>query len=84
MSYNVQVKQSYKEDFLQIIQTLQKLGMVESCETSNEMSLPNLDMEDKDILAMLKNGEDQMANGQYLNHEDALKFLQLWKKLRKK
>lgn len=83
VTYQIQIPDSNKEAFLDILKSLKRLGVVSSFRVSNSIVQPGDPMKEKELLAMLQASEKQAANGLVIPGEGALAFVKAWRQLKK-
>ncbi|MEN0049387.1 MAG: hypothetical protein AAF806_20170 [Bacteroidota bacterium] len=84
MTYQIQVSSNTKDDFVKIIQSLQNIGVVENFQESKSWALEGSELSEKELLAALKEREQEIAEGQFFTTTELRKFLKVWRQMGKR
>jgi len=79
MTYQIQIKSDLNEDFIQIIQSLKNIGLVENFRQADSLSLENSPLSESSLLKVLKEREKEIEDGNFLTQGELIKFLKLWR-----
>lgn len=78
VTYQIQIPESNREAFLDILKSLKRLGVVSSFHVSDSFVQPGDPIDEKDLLAMLEISEKQAVAGLVVPGEEALAFVKAW------
>lgn len=84
MTYQIQIKSDLNEDFIQIIQSLKNIGLVENFHQADSLSLEGSPLSESSLLKVLKEREKEIEDGNFLTQGELIKFLKLWRNFQKK
>ena len=84
MTYQIQIKPSLHNDFLQIIQSLKNLGLIETFHQTENLSLDGPPLSESSLLKVLKERSQEIGDGDFLSQEELIKFLKLWRNFQSK
>jgi len=84
MTYQIQIKSDLNEDFIQIIQSLKNIGLVENFRQADSLSLEGNSLSESSLLKVLKEREQEIEDGNFLTQGELIKFLKLWRNFQKK
>ena len=91
MTILVDVKEDNREDFLQILQSLKNTGVIEFFQRTNQTddSLKSLNtdetpLSEDELIEILARRSEDVKNGNYLPHDEAVKFMQAWRRIKRK
>jgi hypothetical protein len=84
MIYQVEVKEANNSDFLQIIQSLKNVGVVLSFHGNESIAKEGNSLTENELLLLLKERETDIENGNSLSHDEAIKFMKLWRQINRK
>lgn len=79
MMYQIQVNASADKDFLQIIESLKNIGVVENFEANSKWGLPGEAITESELLKALKARSAEIKEGNFFSTDELKKFLKLWK-----
>lgn len=79
MTYQVQIKSVHDEDFIQIMQSLKNIGLVENFRQKDTSFLEDAILSKSNLQEVLKEREKEIENGNFLTQEELIKFLKLWR-----
>jgi len=65
MTYQIQIKSDLNEDFIQIIQSLKNIGLVENFRQADSLSLENSPLSESSLLKVLKEREKEIEDGNF-------------------
>ena len=80
MTYHINVKQSNIKEFLQIIQSLRSLGVIESFNSSRDLIEDGEPIEEQTLLNILHNSKDEIKAGKSLSLDEVKEQIKNWKK----
>jgi hypothetical protein len=84
MVYQIEVKEANNADFLQIIQSLKNIGLVAAFERKERLASEGNPMSENDLMAVLQERQDDIAAGNSLSQDEAIKFMKLWRQINRK
>jgi hypothetical protein len=84
MVYQIEVKPDNNADFLQIIQSLKNIGLVTAFERKESLSSEGSPMSETELMSLLKERQADMAAGNSMTQDEAIKFLKLWRQINRK
>ncbi|MEM6321015.1 MAG: hypothetical protein AAF960_25340 [Bacteroidota bacterium] len=80
MIYQINVQQSKVEEFLLIIQSLKKLGVVKSVQSPESLSIPSDNSTTTEqLIQRLNRAEEEVAVGKVVPSEQVKKMIENWK-----
>ena len=65
MTYQIQIDNSNSDDFLKILQSLKNIGLVKSIKETGSLALEGDQLNEKDLLSVLKEREKEMDEGDF-------------------
>ena len=80
MTYHINVKQSNIKEFLQIIDSLRSLGVIESFQTSKNLVQEGEPLKEEILLNILENSKNEIKDGKSFTLSDVKKQIESWKK----
>jgi predicted methyltransferase len=80
MTYHINVSKANVKEFLQIIQSLRSLGVVESYSSAVDLVRPGESIEEETMLNILEHSNNEIKKGKSISHEEVKKQLAAWKK----
>ena len=80
MTYQIQIAPSKQGEFLQIIESLQRLGVIKKYQRSESLVVPGEPISVDALLQTLEESERQADEGLSFSTAEAKVFLQAWKK----
>ena len=80
MTYHINVKQSNIKEFLQIIDSLRSLGVIESFQTSINLVQEGEPLKEEILLNILENSKKERKDGKSFTLSDVKKQIETWKK----
>ncbi|HRI61247.1 MAG TPA: hypothetical protein PK228_16015 [Saprospiraceae bacterium] len=83
VTYQIQIPESQKDAFLNIIQSLQSVGMVKSFKPAVSLVTPGEPVSTDKLLAVLEESERQVKEGFSFSTDEATAFLTAWKSRKK-
>ncbi len=84
MVYQIEVKPANNADFLQIIQSLKNVGLVTAFERKESIASQGSPMSETELMSLLQERQADMAAGNSMTQEEAIKFLKLWRQINRK
>ena len=79
MTYHINVSKANIKEFLQIISSLKKLGVIESVVSTSDLVREGKPIEIKTFLNILKNSEQEIEEKHSLSMEKVKKQIESWK-----
>jgi len=81
MTYHINIKNSKTEEFLLIIESLKKLGVVQSFKTADSLAIPGTEepVTTKELIKVLDKAEKESMAGKILPSEQVKKMIESWK-----
>lgn len=80
MIYQINVQKSKVEEFLLIIQSLKKLGVVKSVQSSESLAIPSDNpATTEQLMQRLNRAEDEVESGKVVRSEQVQKMIESWK-----
>lgn len=83
MTYQIQITPSKQSEFLQIVDTLKKLGVVENYQRSESYVTPGDSVAIDTLLQTLEESENQTVKGLSFTTAEAKIFLKAWQQRKK-
>lgn len=83
VTYQIQIPESQKEAFLNIIQSLKSVGMVKSFRPTLSLAAPGKQIPTETLLTVLEESEQQTKEGFSFSTNEASAFLAAWKNRRR-
>ncbi len=83
VTYQIQIPESKKEAFLEMLQSLARLGIVSSFKLSDNVVQPGAALDDEALLSMLQTSEKEVAEGQVFTGQEAVEFIKAWRQRKK-
>jgi hypothetical protein len=80
MTYQIQIAPSKQVEFLQIIESLHRLGVIEKYQRAESLVVPGEPVPLDALLQTLEESEQQIENGLSFSTAEAKVFLETWKK----
>ena len=80
MTYHINVKKTNIKEFLQIIQSLRSLGVIESFISSRDLVVEGEPIDEQTLLDVLKNSKDEIKSGKHFTMEEIKEQIKNWKK----
>jgi len=80
MTYHINVKQDNIKEFLQIIRSLKKLGVIESVESNLDLVQEGDALDEDTLLNVLKFSKEEIKEGKSFSMDDVKKQIENWKK----
>jgi hypothetical protein len=80
MTYQIQIAPSKQVEFLQIIESLHRLGVIEKYQRAESLVVPGEPVPLDALLQTLEESEQQIENGLSFSTAEAKVFLEAWKK----
>ena len=84
MVYQIEVKPANNADFLQIIQSLKNIGLVTAFERKESLASKGGPISETELMSLLQERQADMAAGNSMTQEEAIKFLKLWRQINRK
>ena len=84
MVYQIEVKPDNNADFLQIIQSLKNVGLVTAFERKENHVNEGSPMSEAELMSLLRERQADMAAGNSMTQDEAIKFLKLWRQINRK
>ena len=82
MTYQINIKKSKTEEFLLIIESLKKLGVVQSFKTTNSLVIPPKDgspISTDQLMEVLEEAEKNITESKVMPSEQVHQMIQNWK-----
>lgn len=79
VTYQVQIPESNQEAFLNIIRSLQSLGVITSFSASDNLIHPGSPIPIENLLAILKTSEQQVTDGLVIPAEQVGDYMKSWR-----
>ena len=83
MVYQIKVSQSKQAEFLQIIESLFRLGVVEKYNEAESTVVPGEALNADDLLKTLAESKQQIKDGLSFSPEEAKVFIKAWQQRKK-
>jgi hypothetical protein len=83
MVYQIQITPSKQGEFVQIIESLQKLGVIKQFRRSESYVTPGEPIEIGDLMQTLEESEKQIAEGLSFSPASAKVFIKAWQQRKK-
>ncbi len=80
MTYQIEVQERKIKDFLQIIQSLKNLGVIESYEAIGSLAREGEPLTTEELLHVLENAKREVEEGKVVSGEEVKKRIQSWTK----
>ena len=80
MTYHINVHNKNIKEFLQIVNSLRSLGVIESINSSKDLVRDGEPLEEDALLNILDNSKQEIKDGKSLSMEDVKKQIENWKK----
>jgi hypothetical protein len=77
--YQIQIPESQKDAFLNIIKSLQSVGMVKSFKPAHNLAISGEPVSAEKLAVILENSEQQVKEGFTFTTDEAATFLAAWK-----
>ncbi len=84
MVYQIEVKPDNNADFLQIIQSLKNIGLVTAFERKESHVSEGSPISETELMSLLRERQADMAAGNSMTQDEAIKFLKLWRQINRK
>jgi len=78
--YYIEVQDTNRKDFLQIVQSLKNLGVIESYQSVGNLAREGEPITTDELLAVLESAQQEVAEGNIISSEEVKKQIQSWKK----
>ena len=79
VTYQVQIPESNQEAFLNIIRSLQSLGVISSFSASDNLTHPGSSIPVESLLAILKTSEQQVVDGLVIPADQVGDYMKSWR-----
>jgi len=79
VTYQIKIPESKKEAFLQILLSLQSVGVVKSFKSFENLAIPGESLSTEQLLALLEESTQQGNVGLSFTTEESKSFLSAWK-----
>ncbi len=83
VTYQIQIPESNRDAFLDILKSLKRLGVVSSFQVSSSWVHPGDTLDEGELLSMLAASEIQAEAGLVIPAEEAASFVRAWKRRKK-
>lgn len=80
MTYHINVKKTNIKEFLQIINSLRSLGVIESFKSTKDLVQEGDPMEEDTLLNILNNSKEEIKSGKSFTMDQVKKQIESWKK----
>lgn len=80
MTFYIQVNDANRKDFLQIIQSLKNLGIIERYESIESLAREGEAISSEALMGILEYAQKEAAEGKVLSIEEVKKQIKLWTK----
>lgn len=79
ITYQIQLPESNEEAFLNIIRSLQSLGVIKSFSQKENLSQPGEAIPIEQLTALLENAEEQASSGAVISSGQVKAFMKAWR-----
>jgi hypothetical protein len=79
ITYQVQLPASNEEAFLNLIRSLQSLGVIKSFSQKEYLSQPGEAISNEYLTALLENAEEQASSGAVIPSDQVMAFMKAWR-----
>lgn len=79
MTYYIDVKNANIKDFLEVIQSLKELGIIESVNSNKELVQPGEALNEDSLLNILEHSKKEIKKGNSFTMEDVKQQIESWK-----
>lgn len=80
MIYYIEVQDTHARDFIQIIQSLKNLGVIESHKSSGNLAKEGEPLTTEALLNVLENARQEVSEGKVVSSEDVKNRVASWTK----
>lgn len=80
VTYQIQIPESKKDAFLQILLSLQSVGVVKSFKASENPAIPGEPISTDSLMALLEDSKSQIKEGLSFSTDESKSFLIAWKR----
>jgi len=80
MTYHINVSKTNVKEFLQIIQSLRSLGVVESYSSTVDLVRPGESLDEDTMLNIIEHSNNEIKDGKSISHNEVKKQIAAWKK----
>jgi len=80
MTYYIEVQETHTQDFLQIIQSLQNLGVVESYKPVGSLAREGAPLSTEALMEVLDNARQEVKESKIISSEEVKKQIDTWTK----
>ena len=80
MTYHINVSKKNVKEFLQIIQSLRSLGVVESYSSTVDLVRPGESLDEDTMLNIIEHSNNEIKDGKSISHKEVKKQITAWKK----
>ncbi len=80
MTYHINVKKNNIKEFIQIIQSLRSLGVIESYNSSKDLVMEGEEIDEATLLNVLENSKEEIKQGKSFTMEEIKEQIKSWKK----
>jgi len=82
VTYQVQIPESNQAAFINIIESLQSLGVIASFSVSDSLTQPGEAVPIEHLLSMLEMAEKQVQDGSVIPADQVIEFMKSWREKR--
>lgn len=82
VTYHVQIPESNQAAFINIIESLQSLGVISSFSVSDSLTQPGEAIPIENLLSMLEMAEKQVQDGSVIPADQVIEFMKSWREKR--
>jgi len=80
MTYHINVRKTNIKEFLQIINSLRSLGVIESFKSTKDLVREGEPLDEETLLNILENSKEEIKDGKSFTMDDVKKQITNWKK----
>lgn len=80
MTYHINVRKKSIKEFLQIINSLRSLGVIESFNSTKDLVREGEPFDEETLVNILENSSEEIKNGKSFTMDEVKKQIENWKK----
>ncbi len=80
MTYHINVRRTNLKEFLQIINSLRSLGVIESFESTKDLVREGEPLDEETLLNILNNSQEEIKDGKSFSIDEVKNQIANWKK----
>ena len=80
MTYHINVRKTNIKEFLQIINSLRSLGVIESFKSTKDLVREGEQLDEETLLNILENSKEEIKDGKSFTMDEVKKQITNWKK----